>query len=172
MSQEKRTVVSDDLFRLKFITAAALAPDGKRAAYTITHVDAETEKEYGAIWLVSLDGGEPRQLTSGTAKDSNPHWSPNGKQIAFLSTRGDKAQIYVIAVDGGEAHALTSLKQGVGGGPAWSPDGKQIAFTAAPQEEPRAPEKAYRVTRHVYRFNELEYLEDVVQSPVSYTHLT
>jgi len=163
-AQSKRTVEPADLFRLKFVTGGQLSPDGKRVAYTISDVDAEKEKEYSAIWLMNLASGETHQFTGGTAVDAQPRWSPDGKQIAFLSTRSEKPQIYLIPVDGGEARAVTSLKQGVGGAPAWSPDGKQIAFTTVPIEEPRDPAKPYRVTRHVYRFNGMEYLDDVVQS--------
>ena len=161
---DKRTVEPADLFRLKFVTGATLSPDGKRVAYSVSHVDAEAEKEYSAIWMMDLASGETHQFTGGSAVDAQPRWSPDGTQIAFLSTRSEKAQIYVIPVDGGEARAVTSLKQGIGGGIAWSPDGTQIAFTAVPIEEPRDPAKPYRVTRHVYRFNGMEYLDDVVQS--------
>src|SRR5690554_2623770 len=112
MTQEKRTVEPADLFRLKFVTGAQLSPDGERVAYTVTHVDAEKDKEYSAIWLMTLATGETRQFTNGTARDASPKWSPAGKQIAFISTRNEKPQIYIIPVDGGEARALTSLKQG------------------------------------------------------------
>ena len=161
---EKRTVEPADLFRLKFVSGAKLSPDGRQVAYTVSVIDSEAEKEHSAIWLADVATGETRQFTNGTAKDSDPQWSPDGKQIAFLSSRGEKPQIYVISADGGEAKAITSLKQGVGSGAAWSPDGKHIAFTAVPIEEPRDPKKPYRVDRHIYRFNEMEYLDDVVQS--------
>ncbi|HVU09921.1 MAG TPA: S9 family peptidase [Phototrophicaceae bacterium] len=164
MGEQQRPLEPADLFRLKFVTGARLSPDGKQVAYTVTHVDAEQEKEFSAIWLTALDSGETRQLTNGRAKDTNPQWSFGGDQLAFVSTRDDKAQLYVIPVDGGEARAITSLKQGVGGTFAWSPDDTQIAFSAVPIEEARDPAKPYRLTRTVYRFDALEYLDDVVQS--------
>ena len=171
-----QTIEEKDLFQLKFLQGAQLSPDGKMVVFAVSHCEKDRlkanendggkqtkEKEYGTLWLLSLETGESRRLTAGLAKDSNPRWSPDGRQIAFLSTRGEKPQIYLIPVNGGEAQALTSIKQGVGGGPAWSPDGKYIAFTAGPSREPPAPDEPYRVTRHVYRFDMMGYLDNVVQ---------
>ena len=164
-SQVGQTVQPEDLYELNFIQEAQLSPDGQMVAYALTAVrnDGETEEEYSAIWLLSLETGERRQLTTGTAKDSRPHWSPDGKQIAFVSTRDEKSQIYLVPVDGGAAGALTDLKQGVGGGPVWSPDGTHIAFTAGPAAEPINPTRPYRVTRHIYRSDGLGYLDNAVQ---------
>ncbi|MEE9616263.1 MAG: S9 family peptidase [Anaerolineae bacterium] len=161
--KELRTVKPEDLFQLKFLQDGQLSPDGKTIAYAVSHIDAEKEEEYAAIWLLSLETGESRQLTAGLARDANPQWSPDGKQIAFLSTRGDKPQIHLIPVDGGEAWALTAMPLGAGNGPAWSPDGKYIAFTSTPATEPPDPTKPYRITRHIYRFDGVGYLDNVVQ---------
>lgn len=165
MSETIRTIQPDDLFSLKFVHDARFSPDGTLVVYVVSHTDGERdkEKEHSALWLMSLKSGESRQLTSGEISDNTPRWSPDGKQIAFISARTEKPQVYVIPADGGEARAITKLKQGVGGGPEWSPDGKQIAFTAIPEREPRDPMKPYRLDRHPYRFDGMGYLDDVVQ---------
>lgn len=155
-----RTIKPEDLFKLKFLQDGRLSPDGKTIAYSVSHIDAEVEKECVTIWLFSLETGESRQLTSGLARDTNPHWSPDSKQIAFLTTRGDKPQIHLIPVDGGESRALTSMPLGVEGDPVWSPEGKFIAFTSSPADEPTDRSKPYRIKRHIYRFNDMGYLED------------
>jgi dipeptidyl aminopeptidase/acylaminoacyl peptidase len=159
----KRPVEPVDLFRLEFITAARLSPDGKQVVYSISHVDAEEEKEYCALWLLSLEDDSIRQLTAGTAMDTSPAWSPDCKTIAFLSTRTGDPQIYLISVDGGEARQLTSLEQKIGEGPAWSPDGSTLAFTATNVVEKTDPNQPYRVTRAIYRFNNVGYLDNTVQ---------
>jgi dipeptidyl aminopeptidase/acylaminoacyl peptidase len=161
MIDNVRTIQPEDLFKLRFLQDAKLSSDGKTVAYSTSWVDSE-DKEHEAIWLHTLESGETRQLTSGEAKDSNPRWSPDGKEIAFTSNRNEKNQIYTIPVHRGEAKPLTSMSQGVSGAVEWSPDGSLIAFTAGPQEEPRDPSKPYRVDRHIYRFNGMGYLDDVV----------
>lgn len=161
--KELRTMKPEDLFEFHFLLDAQLSPDGKTVAFVVSHTDTEKEEDDAAIWLLALETNESRQLTSGLAKDTNPRWSPDGRQIAFHSTRGEKPQIYLIPVCGGEARAITTMAQGVEGGPAWSPDGKLIAFTAGPEVEPQDPKKPYRVSRHIYRFDEVGYLTNVVQ---------
>ncbi|MFZ5916547.1 MAG: S9 family peptidase [Chloroflexota bacterium] len=160
-----RAVQPDDLFRLGFLQDGQLAPDGQTVAYTVARVETENEppQERTAIWLLSLATGKTRQLTAGTASDTNPRWSPDGRHIAFLSTRDKKPQLYLIAVDGGEARPLTAMKQGVGGGPEWSPDGKFVAFTAGPEAEPPDAAMPYRLSRHIYRFDGLGYLQNAWQ---------
>ena len=161
---QRRPVEPADLYRLKILQEARLSPDGKTVLYGVSHIDAEKEQEYCGLWLQSLETGKSWQFTSGMARDFNAAWSPDGQQIAFLSTRDDAPQIYLIPVHGGEPKAITSLKQGVGGGLAWSPDGKQLAFTAGPDEELPDPGKPYRVTRTNYRFDGMGYLHRTIQN--------
>jgi dipeptidyl aminopeptidase/acylaminoacyl peptidase len=67
-------------------------------------------------------------MTFGEKPSANPDWSPDGKWIAFTSSRSGKNNLYLLRVGGGEAEMITDVKSGVGGF-AWSPDGKWIAFT-------------------------------------------
>ncbi|MGH7911322.1 MAG: S9 family peptidase, partial [Candidatus Dormibacteraceae bacterium] len=152
-----------DLDRMRFIEAADLSADGALVVYALFSTDPEEEKDRTTLWLLEVDGGETRQLTTTAGKDTAPAVSPDGRQVAFLSDRGGKAQIWVIPVDGGEARAVTALDQGVGGPPLWSPDGTLLAFSAGPQHPPRDPSRPYRITRAIYRFDGLGYLDDVKQ---------
>jgi dipeptidyl aminopeptidase/acylaminoacyl peptidase len=80
------------------------------------------------IWLVSTESGGPIQLTQ-SGKDSSPVWSPDGKMIAFLSSRAGESQVYLLSMDGGEAHPWTSISTGVDI-VKWSPAGKTLALTS------------------------------------------
>src|SRR5205823_1499205 len=75
-------------------------------------------------------GAQPRQLTAAKEGASQPAWSPDGRQLAFVRTVEEKPQVFVMAADGGEARQLTRFKYGATG-PKWSPDGRQVLFAAA-----------------------------------------
>src|SRR5579871_542221 len=91
------------------------------------------------LFLIPATGGEALQLTDGDWDDSDAAWSPDGRQIAFASSReADRWQIpcpdiYTLSIDDGKPGALRRLTDGTlgCGSPAWSPDGKTIAFIAA-----------------------------------------
>ena len=84
----------------------------------------------GELWSVSREGGAARQLTSGAGQKSSPHFSPDGKWIAFTAQYGGNLNVYLTPAEGGEARQLT-----FGRGPdtveGWTPDGKNVLFRSS-----------------------------------------
>ncbi|HZO07754.1 MAG TPA: S9 family peptidase, partial [Myxococcota bacterium] len=102
-----------EMMKLKRLADPQLAPDGAAVAYALTEIDLAGATRNADIWLAPLSGGEPRRLTSDKASDTRPRFSPDGKALAFLSTRDGSSQVWRLELAGGEPRKLTSLKTGV-----------------------------------------------------------
>lgn len=121
-----------------------ISPDGTDIAFTVQTTDWVDNRYDTEIWL-SKDGKKPFQLTNNPKGNSNsPAWSPDGKWISFLSDRGNKNQIYVISVDGGEAKPVTNEEEGVNGY-SWHPSGEKFIFVKSdkPATTKKEMEKKY-----------------------------
>lgn len=116
--------------KIKGVGGVSVSPDGKRVLYTVNEsvLTAEKSEYLTQIWSANSDGSNAYQMTFGEKPSANPDWSPDGKWIAFTSSRSGKNNLYLLRASGGEAEMLTDVKSGVGSF-AWSPDGNSIAFT-------------------------------------------
>jgi dipeptidyl aminopeptidase/acylaminoacyl peptidase len=125
---EKHAITFADMIQMHRVGEAQVSPDGKWVAYTVSTPDLDANRGASNIWMVPTAGGSSQQLTQ-SGHDSSPVWSPDGKTIAFLSSRSGDSQVYLLSMDGGEAKPLTHLSTGADI-VKWSSDGKTIAFTS------------------------------------------
>ncbi|MGB5608312.1 TolB family protein, partial [Eudoraea sp.] len=117
----------EDIISMKSFYNAMISPDGNHIVFESQATDWKENKYDRELWL-SKNGGKPFQLTNNLKESStNPEWSPDGQWIAFLSKRGEKTQIHVIRVDGGEAFQVTHTDNNIKDF-EWSPDSQKIAF--------------------------------------------
>src|SRR5215831_2888438 len=119
----------DQLARVARVGHFSLSPDGRLLAVAVAAADLDENRLRSAIWLVPASGGPARRLTSGEKNDSEPRFSPDGKEIAFLSERESGSQIWVLDLAGGEPRKATAFPTDVNAF-KWSPDGRSFVFTS------------------------------------------
>ena len=140
-AQPRRAMTIDDALDLVQVSAPRISPDGRHVLYTKSELAKwKDNKRTQTIWIVDADGSNGRQFLS-SDKDRNPAWAPDGKHVAFLSTRdaatekesessnGIGAQIWVIPTDGGEATKLTTHRGNIKSFD-WMKDSSAIVFAA------------------------------------------
>jgi dipeptidyl aminopeptidase/acylaminoacyl peptidase len=142
LAQDGRAPSIDDLLNLVQVSGAEISPDGTQVIYTRSELKKWSDnKRVSSIWIANADGTGHRQLL-GSDKDRSPSWSPDGRYIAFLSTRDQAenardaagAQIWLLRTSGGEANKLTEHKTAIRA-IRWSDDSTKIFFTAE-EEDP------------------------------------
>lgn len=129
LSQQRRAITFDDMLSWGRVTDPQVSPDGKWVAYVVSYYSKETNKGNSDIWLVSIEGGEAKQLTNSPKADNSPRWLPDGKTIAFTSARDGEPQIYTVSTTGGEPTKISSISTGVSSFIV-SPTAKYFAFAS------------------------------------------
>jgi dipeptidyl aminopeptidase/acylaminoacyl peptidase len=162
-----RAMTIDDLIGAVRIADPQLSPDGRTVAFVRTTTDKESGRRNADIWMVAADGSaEPKELIGGAdSSESTPRFSPDGKRIAFISTRDGVPQVYVAGADGSDVKKVTDLAMGAQPPLVFSPDGSSVAFVSdvhpecrdeacnkrKSEEVEKNPVKARRLTRLFYR---------------------
>ncbi len=127
----ERKLAEGPHFRVGRFSGLSWSPDGKFLAVS----DRTSPEEPWAIFLVSVESGEKRRLTSPPAQswaDHSPAFSPDGRTLAFLRwSAAVIVEIYLVQVAGGEPQRLTFKGQGIRS-LAWTPDGREIVFSSSP----------------------------------------
>lgn len=123
-----------DMLKIKTVGPIRVNNDGTKAAFTLTTIEPDERnkldyKYLTQIYTVGFDGSAPVQVTHAKEGASQPAWSPDGKQLAFVRTVDGKPQLFILPMSGGEPYQLTKYYYGATV-PHWSPDGKKIFFSS------------------------------------------
>jgi len=159
-SDNGRPMSFDDVMAVRSVADTEISPDGRWIAYVVTERDMKENQANADIWLVSAAGDRPPvRLTTSPKNDSQPRWSPDGQRLAFVSSREERPQIYLISPFGGEAVRLTDSKAGVQGF-QWAPDGRRIAYLAEPdptkeEEQKKKDKDDVRLVDRDFRYRRL-----------------
>lgn len=173
-----RGVTPEDYLAFEFIADPNLSPDGKLVAYVVTKIDKAQNRRSSSIWMAATDGSRaPWQFTTSPQSSNSPRWSPDGKSIAFLSSRPEsppaagasaeppRNQVYLLSMNGGEAKRITNLKNGVSLF-RWSPDGTRLVVVSrtGPGDSRTTESKDRSDVRHYknssYKFNDSGWFDD------------
>src|SRR5829696_5924930 len=163
-SSTKRSIRIGDMYRLKNVGNPEISPDGKWVAYAVSATDSAKDKSDTDIWMTSWDGAETVQVTSSPDAESAPRFSPDGRFLAFLSSRqgGKGSQLWLIDRRGSEAKRVTELKTAIREY-EWSPDSKRIALVmndaAAEPDSTNKKPKPIVIDRYRFKSDAGGYLD-------------
>jgi dipeptidyl aminopeptidase/acylaminoacyl peptidase len=95
-----RAFTPADWYRVTTVGGAALSPDGRQVAFTVTTTQEAENRRHTEIWMVPTAGGEPRRLTAPGVTSTNPRWSHDGRFLLFTSTRpGGRGSTWILQMD-------------------------------------------------------------------------
>ncbi len=129
-SQNKRSLSPADVYRLQEPHSPEVSPDGNWVLYSLRSADSVKDKFRSDLWMVKWDGSEQVQLSFEGNSASKAKWSPDGKYISFLATRGEDkfAQLYLLDRRGGEGRRITDIKGNIESY-EWAPESGRILFS-------------------------------------------
>jgi dipeptidyl aminopeptidase/acylaminoacyl peptidase len=115
------------MMKLNRIGDPALSPDGRTVAFTVQTVDLDKNTKPQQIYTVGVNGGLPRQITRDGTTNGRPRWSPDSRQIYYISNRDGSSQVWRMDADGSNARQISRLSTEADG-ILISNDGRKIVF--------------------------------------------
>jgi dipeptidyl aminopeptidase/acylaminoacyl peptidase len=127
---QKQPFDVETMLKLARMSEPMLSPNGRLVAFTVETVDFDKNIKPKQIYVVPVDGGLPRQVTREGTDNERPRWSPDSRQIYFVSDRGGSSQVWCMDADGSHARQITRFATEAGG-ILVSPDGQRIVFLSS-----------------------------------------
>lgn len=144
----KRKLVPSDVYNYQTLSDIQVSPDGKWVLYAVAKPDSIKNKKISDLHLSSWDGKDKVQLTFSDEGESNAKFSPNGKYIAYISSKKvdsvDKDQVWLMDRRGGEGQQFTKLKEDLKDF-VWSPDGSKMVLVMQEAEKKDKKSKTKQV---------------------------
>ncbi len=143
---ERTLFQPEDIHRIRDVGDVGISPDGEWVAYSVSATNVDKDESSSDLFMVNWDGSTRIQLThTEDGSESSPRFSPDGKYLAFITSRSDgkseesddpkaKSQIWLLNRSGGEAKRLTELPGGVSSY-EWSPDSRRLVIVSMDPEE-------------------------------------
>jgi len=162
---QTRRIELGDFAKIVNVSDPQISPMGKSIVCVVSRANMEDDRFDRDLVLVDITSGEQHVLTHNRKDTGSPRWSPTGDRIAFLAAVGpakeEKAQIFILPMNGGDAAKLTDAPSGVEQF-AWRPGGKEIAYVTADE-----PPNKKDIEKHLDAFEvgDNGYLETKAPTP-------
>jgi dipeptidyl aminopeptidase/acylaminoacyl peptidase len=154
---QKPGLQATDIYRLRSVGDVHVSADGQTIVYSVTNND-RPGRPYSQVWRMDVASGQSRRLVGDKETASEPHFSPDGRRLAYFGEIAAGAGLIVANADGSSAEVIAPVEgtnhplPSSGDRLAWSPDGTRVAFVSAvPGPEADANGDPMVITRYLYK---------------------